>query len=177
MAKERTRREFLWIHGRALQGGDKWLGHDRTDLRSYSRVADPMAEVSYPNHWYVVERLLTNLVDPVQVFSLSSRRVEAHDAGIGGLPNLSRVASDCILLTIYARPLTAAPIPTVARRTSDGIRMEDLAVSRNSAFPQFQHRIGWYSGSQWSYQVMMWIGSAARDLQIAGAVVRSLVLP
>lgn len=168
-----TRRNFL-LSGVALgtgitlaEGRDSALAAPTDFGWRFGRTESPRCSISVPNSWFLVERL-TDVIDPIQLFSLSSRPIPVHRNWQGGV-NPAFIPGDGIVLSAYAFRITpdmavydqrtSAPPPT--------LRLQDLQGGEpfgNLGFNAY----GWaFAGIVWGIQLSLWVGDGAPPVDLA----------
>lgn len=139
----------------------------------FRRTDAPGIVVSHPSDWHLYPRLMTDLVAPAELFSLSSRALTPGPSfEESGVPDLSPLGSSDIAITVLGQRLGEGRNYSPGPPVSAGISLEGLTRA-TPAFAGIEQRLGWYLGPVWGYLVFVWNGGAA-DLQVADAVLRTI---
>ena len=145
----------------------------------YRRTEPPEVEVSYPDEWFLYERLVTDLVTPAQLFAVSSFDIGSHASrDESGVPDLTRLPSTEALVWAIAGQTTPQTKPpeavTVSSRTS--LRLDELPEIDDDGWPQFEIRGAWLATSRYVYWVKTWIGKAGTERAMTSDVIGSIRL-
>lgn len=141
--------------------------------RQYRRRARPEISVSYPSSWYLSERLVIDLLHPVELFSVSSHEITPHvSPNETGRPDLSRVPIDAVVLMVVAEPLRLNDGHDPGLDVYGGANYDDFVLG-NEYHPAFDSRLQWYVGREAGFLFRTWSGKVASDVETLRAVIRS----
>lgn len=146
----------------------------RLDAR-FSRASDPSITVSYPSDWYLYERIVTDLIDPIQVAVISTRPL-APAPDFSGLPNLNLFPADAVVVycvaSLIVPGITFGNGPSIA----NGVDWADFVGGDAGDAPHgFTTYVAAYQEPNWAWGVYVFTGRAASiDWPTTKAIVESL---
>lgn len=141
----------------------------------FRRGTDPGITLSYPSDWYFYERIVTDLIDPVQVGVVSTRPLTpAPD--FSGLPNLNLFPRDAVVVYCVASliipGITFGNGPSIA----SGVDFVDFVGGDAGDAPHgFTTWVAAYKEPKWAWGIYIFTGpSADIDWATTKAIVQSL---
>ncbi len=151
-------------------------GATPTPLTEAFSRSDPALSVHYPGGWLASERIVDNLLYPLQLVTLSSRDVrqlvQPTDPE-SGIPDAWRLPTDAVLIVVYGeQPSGPEHAPTID--ASKGVNL-DTVVARNDGPVGFDWLFQWFERNGWIFTFTLWVGKDA-DPATARAVMESLTL-
>jgi hypothetical protein len=175
-----TRRQFLQSVAGAAGGAATlpMLAEAATARRldaSFRRAANPAIAISYPSDWYFYERIVTDLIDPVQVAVVSTRPL-TPSSDFSGLPNLNLFPSDAVLVYCVASMIvpgiTFGNGPSIAA----GVDFSEFVGGDAGDAPHgFATYVAAYQERQWAWGVYIFTGPHANiDWPTTKAIVESM---
>jgi hypothetical protein len=176
--KRMTRRRFFGTATAGAAGGLLATSPASAATRApldaaFRRVEVPRIAVQYPSHWHLYPRLMTNVIAPVELFSLSSQAFTPGPSfDESGTPDFSGLGSRDVAITVLGQRLGGGRNYAPGQPVATGISLGGL-TGATPAFAGIDQRVGWYLGPAWGYLVFLWSGGRA-DLTAADAILRSV---
>lgn len=139
---------------------------------TYCRAEPPYLCVDHPSTWSVTERLVTELIDPIQLVHLSNAQLKPHNSRFSGLPDLTLLPRDAALLSV--RGSRYDPDSDVAfRDAAQGIGRWNLDAVEVEA-SDIASLMAWYRLGDIVYELYLWVGPTYHDWDTLQAIVQSL---
>jgi hypothetical protein len=146
------------------------------DLR-YGRSSSPRISVSLPKKWFVTQQL-TDVIEPVQLFSISNTQLPAPQRNVQGLANPTLVPKSAALLMVSAFKVTPDMAAWNERSGAppSAPRLAELGDGEPFGSLGLRTRSWVHYGQRWVIQGFLWTGDNASPLDIAtmDAVLQSI---
>jgi hypothetical protein len=145
----------------------------RLDLE-YVRTEVPAVRVRYPGGWHFYPRLVTDMIVPVELFSISSQPLEPGPSlDESGLPDVSKLGVGGALISVHAQRLGPDGRYSHDPRLGPSLSLERLTRG-GSRFPGTEFRTGWFVGDEWGYLVRIWTGGTTAELGTVNAILQTV---
>ncbi len=157
--------------GRALADSPPLL------TETYERLESPAATVAYPESWFLTPTLISDLLNPVELFSVSSEPLseEAEDDFIIAEPDYTRLSPNGVLITVRAIPLVPGEQYLPGLDPAAGLAFSQLSLRADDyTFPAYSKSAAWYLGKDYGYEVRVFSGCGKPDMMTAAAIISTV---
>jgi hypothetical protein len=171
---KQTRRQFLKVGSltgpegpsrSALQSGGSW----------FQRETAPRVRAWVPEGWHSSSSLVTDLVEPVDLMTISSASIDPRPSRQeSGLPDLSVQPQDSALVWLSGQDLSRVPGQAEGLRGPRRLRFSDLSSAGEWNDPGFHRRRQVYVGGKYVYALRVWIGEEFRETDTIRSVIESI---
>lgn len=137
----------------------------------YTRTTPPEVTVLYPSSWYLQTKIVTNLVDPVELFTISTLPVPSG-IDFAGKPNLTNLPPQSALLWVTASLIVPGITFPNGSSLSNGLRFTDLRGSGEfDGTGGFSAYSAAYTDQIWDWLAYLWVGpQSSPDLNTFAAI-------
>jgi hypothetical protein len=175
--KTKTRRQFL-ATAAAASGGVALApaaaaAPQALDAR-FERSADPAVTIAYPSSWYFYEAIVSDLIDPVQISTISTRPLSPAP-GLQGFPNLSLFPPDAVVAFFTASLIVSGITFGNGPSITGGVSLNDFVGGGPGSSPDgFVTYAAAYQEPKWAWGIYILTGPSAKvDWPTTKAVVQS----
>lgn len=173
-----TRKGFLFTSGAtltALARPSVGFGRSTTLDAEFVRTEAPPISLQYPRGLYLIDRVMTDLIEPIQLFALSNRPLSPHHS-LDGIANLKLFPRSAAILTCMASAIIPGETDlSNAHSLEAGVRFADfdggMTDDSGSGFATYGQ---WYAANDFVYMFFLWVGPAAKDWDAIAAAIETI---